>query len=322
MGAARKGETIDEDQPFTVGRLGIAYINSKHEAELVSMRAAAKGLPVVIVNPSFVLGPDDPNPSGTSNALVRRLLLRRIPGYLDGAINIVDVRDVAKGHVLADERGEDGERYLLTGRNFTQQRLFADLSRIAGVPPPPLRMQGRLALTGVEAMELAGLRLPTSADEVRSGTQWFTYRNDKARRAARLGAAAARGDVRGHRPVAARAARQAGGGPSSHRPGAPLHRRGPPPGSLRLMSEPRRVLYRCGTPTNFLCPCGAVARRLKKLGLDHRTERVPRRRSRRPEIVELTKQPYVPVLVDGEEVVSDSRRILQYLDWKYGEEAD
>jgi glutathione S-transferase len=85
------------------------------------------------------------------------------------------------------------------------------------------------------------------------------------------------------------------------------------------MSEPRRVLYRCGTPTNWLCPCGAVARRLNKHGLEYRTERVRRRRSQRPEIVELTKQPYVPVLVDGEEVVSDSRRILQYLDWRYGE---
>ena len=86
------------------------------------------------------------------------------------------------------------------------------------------------------------------------------------------------------------------------------------------MSEPRRVLYRCGTRTNYLCPCGAVARRLKKLGLEYRTERVPRRRARRPEIVELTKLPYVPVLVDGEEVVNDSRRILQYLDLRYGEE--
>src|SRR5436190_5976513 len=181
VGAAGPGETIDEDQPFTVGRLGIAYINSKHEAELVAMRVAAKGLPVVIVNPSFVLGPDDPNPSGTSNALVRRLLLRRVPGYLDGAINVVDVRDVATGHLLADERGQEGERYLLTGRNFTQQRLFADLSRIAGVPAPPVRMRGRLVVGGVEAIEFLGLRVPTSADEVRSGTQWFTYRNDKAR---------------------------------------------------------------------------------------------------------------------------------------------
>ena len=86
------------------------------------------------------------------------------------------------------------------------------------------------------------------------------------------------------------------------------------------MSEPRRVLYRCGTPTNWLCPCGAVARRLNKHGLEYRTERVPRRRSQRPEIVELTKKPYVPVLVDEQEVVSDSRRILQYLNWRYGEE--
>jgi glutathione S-transferase len=86
------------------------------------------------------------------------------------------------------------------------------------------------------------------------------------------------------------------------------------------MNEPRRVLYRFGTPTNFLCPCGAVARRLKRLGLEYRSERVRRRRSRRPEIVELTDLPYVPVLVDGDEVVNDSRRILQYLDWAYAGE--
>jgi glutathione S-transferase len=86
------------------------------------------------------------------------------------------------------------------------------------------------------------------------------------------------------------------------------------------MAEPRRVLYRCGTPTNFLCPCGAAARRLKKLGLEYRTERVRRRRANRPEIIELTGIPYVPVLVDGDEVVNDSRRILEYLEWRYGGE--
>jgi len=79
------------------------------------------------------------------------------------------------------------------------------------------------------------------------------------------------------------------------------------------------VLYRCGTPTNVLCPCGAVARRLRKLGLDHRTERVRRLRSARPEIEELTRQRRVPVLVDGDEVIHDSKRIIQYLEWKYGE---
>jgi glutathione S-transferase len=88
------------------------------------------------------------------------------------------------------------------------------------------------------------------------------------------------------------------------------------------MSEPRRVLYRCGTPTNFLCPCGAVARALARHGLEYeyRTRRVPQSRRNRPEILELTRQNRVPVLVDGEEVVNDSRRILQYLDWRYADE--
>ncbi len=79
-----------------------------------------------------------------------------------------------------------------------------------------------------------------------------------------------------------------------------------------------RVLYRCPTPTNLLCPCGAVERRLRKLGIEHETERVPYKRSARPEVEELTRQRRVPVLVDGEEIVHDSRRIVEYLDWKYG----
>ena len=88
-------------------------------------------------------------------------------------------------------------------------------------------------------------------------------------------------------------------------------------------SAPRRVLYRCPTPTNFLCPCGAVARRLKKHGLEYRTERVPyRRKGRRPEIVDLTGQDRVPLLVDGDEAVHDSRRILEYVDWRYTMNSD
>jgi glutathione S-transferase len=78
------------------------------------------------------------------------------------------------------------------------------------------------------------------------------------------------------------------------------------------------VLYRCRTPTDFLCPCGSVARRLRRHGLDFRVRRVPYRRADRPEIRELTRQDRVPVLVDGEEVIHDSRRINQYLDWRYG----
>ncbi len=86
-----------------------------------------------------------------------------------------------------------------------------------------------------------------------------------------------------------------------------------------MSQDQKRVLYRCRTPTNYLCPCGAVARKLARQDLDFRTERVPYARKDRPEIVELTKQRRVPVLVDGDEVIHDSKRIRQYVDWKYGE---
>jgi glutathione S-transferase len=79
------------------------------------------------------------------------------------------------------------------------------------------------------------------------------------------------------------------------------------------------VLYRCPTPTNWLCPCGAVERRLRRHGVEHRTVRVPYRRSQRADVIELTKQRFVPVLVDGDEVISDSKRIAQHLDREYGQ---
>lgn len=77
------------------------------------------------------------------------------------------------------------------------------------------------------------------------------------------------------------------------------------------------VLYRCPTPTDVLCPCGAVARQLRRLGIPYRVERVPYRRSGRPEIIELTGQSRVPLLIDEEEIVYDSKRIREYLEWRY-----
>lgn len=77
------------------------------------------------------------------------------------------------------------------------------------------------------------------------------------------------------------------------------------------------VLYRCPTPSDYLCPCGSVARRLRRLGIEHQTERVPYRRRNRAEVVELTRQSRVPLLIDGNEVVYDSKRIREYLQWRY-----
>ena len=180
IGVAKPRGTADETTPFQIGHLGISYVNSKHEAELEAFRLAAHGLPVVIVNPSFVLGPDDP--SRTSMGLVRRFCLGRIPVYVAGALNIVDVRDVADGHLLADTKGAVGERYILAGRNFTLDRLFADLARISGVDPPPLKLPTGLAMAGARTASRVGLPVSAPPEEIASASQWWTYRNTKAKR--------------------------------------------------------------------------------------------------------------------------------------------
>jgi len=75
------------------------------------------------------------------------------------------------------------------------------------------------------------------------------------------------------------------------------------------------ILYRCRTPTDRLCACGKVARRLRRADIDYEEIRVPVQRRHRDEIDELTGQRWVPVLVHGDEVIHDSRRILEYIDW-------
>jgi len=180
LGPAKPGGTADESQPFTAGALGIPYINAKHEAELEALRAAARGLDVVIVNPTFVLGPNDPG--GTSNALIKRVLLRQIPFFVDGGLNVVDVRDVARGHLQAERKGKTGERYILGGRNFTLARLFADVGRISGVPPPPLKVPAELTRNVARFGRAAGIGVAVSDLEVLSASQWWCYRSTKAKR--------------------------------------------------------------------------------------------------------------------------------------------
>ncbi len=174
--------------------------NSKHEAEVEALRLAAHGLPVVIVNPSFVLGPDDPK--GTSMELVRRFLLGRIPAYVDGGLNIVDVRDVAQGHLLADEKGEVGERYILARPQLHARPAVRRFRPDLGSRAPGQAAGTRRRPSPCEAIERVGLPLPVSPDEVRSATLWWTYRNTKARRELGLRAATPRGDARGRRAVA------------------------------------------------------------------------------------------------------------------------
>ncbi len=177
LGPAEPGRTADEDQLFTAGSLGIPYVNSVHEAEVEAMRMAARGLPVVCVNPAICFGAGDLRLASTR--LVRSFLLGRIPLYTDGAICIVDVRDAAEGHLLADERGKVAERYILGGRNFTFDRLFADLGRLSGVEPP---IKVPVTLARLVAGTLGLGTGPLSPDEVQAAGHWWTYRSTKAKR--------------------------------------------------------------------------------------------------------------------------------------------
>jgi dihydroflavonol-4-reductase len=155
-------------------------VDSKYEAEVAALRLAARGLPVVIVNPAHVLGAGDPGRSSTT--IVRRFLRRQIPAYVDGTLNVVGVEDVADGHLRADEAGEVGERYILGNRNFTLDRLLADLGRLSGVDPPALKLPAWLALALAEpARRVPGLQLP-SPTEIRAASLNWAFSNAKARR--------------------------------------------------------------------------------------------------------------------------------------------
>jgi dihydroflavonol-4-reductase len=180
VGPAVRGSTADETQPYRAGALGLPMVDSKHEAEVQALRVAAGGLPLVMVNPTWVFGRGDVDRSSTD--IVRRFLARGIPAYVEGALNIVDVEDVARGHLLADEHGKVGERYLLGNRNFTMDRLFADLARLSGVDPPAIRLPVPAALALAETLgRLPGIPYITT-DEIRAASQWWTYRSTKAHR--------------------------------------------------------------------------------------------------------------------------------------------
>jgi dihydroflavonol-4-reductase len=180
IGPAAPGLSADESNAWDAGRHGIAYVDSKHEAEVTATAMVARGLPLVIVNPALVMGPGDYGRSSTT--LVRRFLRRQIPAYVDGTLNVVGVEDVARGHVLAEERGNVGERYILGNRNFTFDRLFADLGRLSGIEPPALKLPLTIALALAEAGErVPRLGMP-SPTVIRGASLRWAFSNKKAKR--------------------------------------------------------------------------------------------------------------------------------------------
>jgi len=150
------GEVVptDETAPVSEAQMSNHYKRSKWLAERVALDLAGKGLPVVIVNPSAPVGPRDVKPTPTGQVIVD-FLNRAMPAYLDTGLNLVHVRDVAAGHILAAEKGRVGERYILghAEGNWTMKRTLDVLAEITGLPSPNFRVPYAIALAAAYVNE-------------------------------------------------------------------------------------------------------------------------------------------------------------------------
>jgi len=129
----------DESIPVNIHSLEGVYKQSKYLAEESVLRLAAQGFPAVIVNPTAPVGVRDAKPTPTGQ-MILDFLRGRMPAYLDTGLNIVDVEDVARGHLLACEFGVPGERYILGGENLTLKEILDMLAEISGRKAPSLRL--------------------------------------------------------------------------------------------------------------------------------------------------------------------------------------
>jgi dihydroflavonol-4-reductase len=152
VGIPKDGTPGDETTAVSLADMVGAYKASKFLAERVADEFAARGAPVVIVNPSAPVGPWDVKPTPTGQMIVDFLDGKMI-GSVDTGLNIVHVRDVARGHILAAQKGRVGERYILGHRNLSLLEIFRMLSALTGVPAPRFRVPYAVAWLAAAGME-------------------------------------------------------------------------------------------------------------------------------------------------------------------------
>ena len=145
LGVPNDGTPGIEETPVSLADMVGHYKRSKFLAEQVALRYAQEGLPVVIVNPSTPVGIADLKPTPTGQVIVD-FLNGRMPGYIDTGLNLVDVEDVAAGHLLAAEKGRVGEKYILGNENLTLQQILEILADLTKLPAPQFRVPYALAL--------------------------------------------------------------------------------------------------------------------------------------------------------------------------------
>lgn len=171
LGNPGDGTPGSEDAPVGLGDMVGHYKKSKFLAEREAERFVARGLPLVIVNPSTPVGPLDIKPTPTGRIIVD-FLNRKMPAYLDTGLNIIAVEDCARGHILAEQKGVIGRKYILGNTNLTLREIFAVLEEITGLPAPGVRLpylpillaayvnEGLSRITGREPLiPLAGVQM-------------------------------------------------------------------------------------------------------------------------------------------------------------------
>jgi dihydroflavonol-4-reductase len=174
-----------EDTPVGLDEMVGPYKRSKFMAEQVAIAAARDGAPIVIVNPSTPIGPLDFKPTPTGRIIVD-FLNRRMAAFIETGLNLACVEDVARGHILAAERGRVGEKYILGGENLTLEQMLRRLAALSGMPAPRFKIPYAVAYgfaLGAEAVaRTITHRAPrASLTEVRMARKKMFFDSAKAR---------------------------------------------------------------------------------------------------------------------------------------------
>src|ERR1022692_1000199 len=139
MGFTGNGRPADEDSPVSLADMIGHYKRSKFMAEQLALEAGRNGMRVVTVNPTTPVGERDVKPTPTGRIIVD-FLKKKFPAYVETGLNLVDVRECARGHLAALEKGKSGERYILGGENLTLKQILDKLGAIAGLPSPKVKL--------------------------------------------------------------------------------------------------------------------------------------------------------------------------------------
>jgi dihydroflavonol-4-reductase len=185
MGPAQSPEYPRTEQHFLLdgddGRPDFRYARSKAHSEQAALKAAIDGLDVVIVNPGFVIGPGDVN--RVSSWPIEEYLRGRLRFTVHGGLSYVDARDVAAGHLLAEQRGVTGARYILTSPegNLSHPDYFDRVGRVTGKRRATVKVPVGALTPGLRVARALRLRfVPVDDDELRSSAYWWFYSSDKA----------------------------------------------------------------------------------------------------------------------------------------------